>query len=336
MQKKKILKLSREIKTAVLVIASILLFIWGYSFLKGKELFANYKTFYVEYDNVEGLAKSAPVTLNGLTIGKVNDIKIEESTGKLIVELQITSDFPISATSKAVLYEPGLIGGKQIAIEPDFTSKAPATNEQHLKGGVKLSLSASVQEKLVPLQTKLESILDNTDKLLSGVNAVLDKKSQENIKKSLAELSKTMEELHATSTSASAILNENKSDVKAVIANFKKVSADFVVISNSLDKAGLGNTVENLNKTLAKVDGLMSDLQLGKGSAGKLLKDEALYNNLKATTKEMELLLQDIRLYPTRYINVSVFGKKNKPYVGPVKDSVYVGPSKSSISKVKN
>ncbi len=330
------MKLSREIKTAVLVIASILLFIWGYSFLKGKELFANYKTFYVQYDNVEGLAKSAPVTLNGLTIGKVNDIKIEETTGKLIVELQITSDFPISATSTAVLYEPGLIGGKQIAIEPDFTSKTLATNGQQLKGSLKLSLSASVQEKLVPLQTKLESILDNTDKLLSGVNAVLDKKAQENIKKSLAELSKTMEELHATSTSASAILNENKSDFKAVIANFKKVSADFVAISNSLDKAGLGNTVENLNKTLAKVDGLMADLQSGKGSAGKLLKDEALYTNLKATTKEMELLLQDVRLHPARYINVSVFGKKIKPYVAPVQDSVYVGPAKASISKVKN
>lgn len=330
------MKLSREIKTAVLVIASILLFIWGYSFLKGKELFANYKTFYVEYDNVEGLAKSAPVTLNGLTIGKVNDIKIEETTGKLIVELQITSDFPISATSVAVLYEPGLIGGKQITIEPDFTSKTLATNGQHLKGGVKLSLSASVQEKLVPLQTKLESILDNTDKLLSGVNAVLDKKSQENIKQSLVELSKTMEELHATSTNASAILNENKSVFKVVIANFKKVSADFVAISNSLDKAGLGNTVEGLNKTLAKVDGLMTDLQSGKGSVGKLLKDEALYNNLKATTKEMELLLQDLRLHPTRYINVSVFGKKNKPYISPVQDSVSVKVDQTSVSKVKN
>ncbi len=282
------------------------------------------------------MAKSAPVTLNGLTIGKVNDIKIEETTGKLIVELQITSDFPISATSAAVLYEPGLIGGKQIAIEPDFTSKTVAINGQQLKGGLKLSLSASVQEKLIPLQAKLESILDNTDKLLSGVNAVLDKKSQENIKKSLAELSETMEELHATSTSASVILNENKSDFKAVIVNFKKVSADFVAISNSLDKAGLGNTVENLNKTLAKVDGLMADLQSGKGSAGKLLKDEALYTNLKATTKEMELLLRDVRLYPTRYINISVFGKKNKPYVSTAQDSVYVGPEKSSISKVKN
>ena len=330
------MKISREIKTAVLVIASILLFIWGYSFLKGKAVFANYKTYYVTYDNVEGLAKSAPVTLNGLAIGKVNDIKIEESTGKLIVELQITTDFPISSTSVATIYEPGLIGGKQIAIEPDFKNKDLAVNGQELKGNLKLSLSASVQEKLVPLQAKLESILNNTDRLLSGVNTILDKKSQENIKTALSELSQTMVELHATSASASSILNDNKSDLKGVITNFKKVATDFAKISDSLNRADLGKTVKNLNKTLAKVDGLMLDLQSGKGTAGKLLKDEALYNNLKATTKEMELLLQDVRLYPTRYINVSVFGKKNKPYVSPVQDSVYVGPAKGAFSKVKN
>ena len=330
------MKISREIKTAVLVIASILLFIWGYSFLKGKAVFANYKTYYVTYDNVEGLAKSAPVTLNGLAIGKVNDIKIDESTGKLIVELQIITDFPISSTSVATIYEPGLIGGKQIAIEPDFKNKDLAVNGQELKGNLKLSLSASVQEKLVPLQAKLESILNNTDRLLSGVNTILDKKSQESIKTALSELSQTMVEFHATSASASSILNDNKSDLKGVITNFKKVSTDFAKISDSLNRADLGKTVKNLNKTLAKVDGVMLDLQSGKGTAGKLLKDEALYNSLKATTKEMELLLQDVRLYPTRYINVSVFGKKNKPYVSPVQDSVYVGPAKGAVSKVKN
>jgi phospholipid/cholesterol/gamma-HCH transport system substrate-binding protein len=330
------LKISREIKTAVLLIASILLFIWGYSFLKGKAVFANYKTYYVTYDNVEGLAKSAPVTLNGLAIGKVNDIKIDESTGKLIVELQITTDFPISSTSLATIYEPGLIGGKQIAIEPDFKNKTLASDGQNFKGTVKLSLTSSIQEKLVPLQEKFDKVMIEVDQLLMGVNNILDKKSQENVKTALSELSQTMLELHATSASASSILNDNKSDLKGVITNFKKVSTDFAKISDSLNRADLGKTVKNLNKTLAKVDGLMLDLQSGKGTAGKLLKDEVLYNNLKATTKEMELLLQDVRLYPTRYINVSVFGKKNKPYVSPVQDSVYVRLAKGAVSKVKN
>ena len=329
------MKISREIKTAILVIASILLFIWGYSFLKGRAVFANYKTYYVTYDNVEGLAKSAPVTLNGLAIGKVNDIKIDETSGKLIVELQITSDFPISSTSKATLYEPGLIGGRQIAIEPDFKNKELAVNGQELKGDLKLSLSASVQEKLLPLQAKLESILNNTDVLLSGINTALDKNAQENIKKVLSELSQTMVELHASSASASAILNDNQSDLKGVVSNFKKISSDFVTISDSLNKADLGKAARKLNTTLGKVNGILSDLESGKGTVGKLLKDEALYSNLKSTSKELELLLQDVRLHPTRYINVSVFGKKNKPYTAPVKDAVDAGLIQVGSDKVK-
>ena len=329
------MKLSREIKTAVLVIASVVLFIWGYSFLKGKALFANYKTFYVTYTNVEGLVKSAPVTLNGLAIGKVNDIKINETDGSVVVELQITSDFPISSTSAAVLYEPGFIGGKQIAIEPDFKNKTLAEDGQELPGELKLSLTASIQEKLVPLQAKFETVLVEVEKLLQGVNSVLDKKSQENLKITLAELSKTMVEIHAASTNVNSILTDNKSDLKGVVTNFKKVSTDFAKISDSLSKADLGKTVKSFNTSLAKVDAILLDLEAGKGSAGKLLKDEALYSNLKATTKEMELLLQDVRLFPTRYINVSVFGKKNKPYVSPVQDSVFVGPSKGVKSKVK-
>ena len=329
------MKLSREIKTAVLVIASVVLFIWGYSFLKGKALFANYKTFYVTYTNVEGLVKSAPVTLNGLAIGKVNDIKINETDGSVVVELQITSDFPISSTSAAVLYEPGFIGGKQIAIEPDVKNKTLAEDGQELPGELKLSLTASIQEKLVPLQAKFETVLVEVEKLLQGVNSVLDKKSQENLKITLAELSKTMVDIHAVSANVNSILTDNKSDLKGVVTNFKKVSTDFANISDSLSKADLGKTVKSFNTSLAKVDAILLDLEAGKGSAGKLLKDEALYSNLKATTKEMELLLQDVRLFPTRYINVSVFGKKNKPYVSPVQDSVFVGPAKGVKSKVK-
>ena len=329
------MKLSREIKTAVLVIASVVLFIWGYSFLKGKALFTNYKTFYVTYTNVEGLVKSAPVTLNGLAIGKVNDIKINETDGSVVVELQITSDFPISSTSAAVLYEPGFIGGKQIAIEPDFKNKTLAEDGQELPGELKLSLTASIQEKLVPLQAKFETVLVEVGKLLQGVNSVLDKKSQDNLKVTLAELSKTMVEIHAASANVNTILIDNKSDLKGVVTNFKKVSTDFAKISDSLSKADLGKTVKSFNTSLAKVDAILLDLEAGKGSAGKLLKDEALYSNLKATTKEMELLLQDVRLFPTRYINVSVFGKKNKPYVSPVQDSVFVGPAKGVKSKVK-
>lgn len=316
------MKITREIKTAILVIASILLFIWGYSFLKGRDLFTNYKTFYVEYKSVEGLATSAPVTLNGLVIGKVNSITIDENTGVLVVELQLKTDFPISKSSTASIYEPGFIGGKQIAIIPNFDDKTLAVDGQKLEGGVKLGLTDKVGDQLAPLQEKLEKLLGSTEKLVSGLNNVLDQKGQQDLKVSLAELSKTIEQFHKVSLSVNALLDNNKTQINGVVTNFNKISGNFSKISDSLNKADLGKTVKNLNATLGRVDGIMSGLESGKGSMGKLLNDDAFYQNIKSTTKELELLLQDVRLYPTRYVNVSLFGKKNKPYVGPVNDSI--------------
>lgn len=315
------MKISRENKTAILVIASILLFIWGYSFLKGKDLFSNYKTFYVQYDNVEGLAISAPITLNGLVIGKVSNIKVQNETGKLIVELLVKSDFPISKSSKVNIYEPGLIGGKQIQVIPNFADKTLAISGDFLIGNQIPGLTDLVSEKLAPIQEKLDKVLLNADKLITGINNVLDKKGQENLKNTLAELSETMAQFHKASSSINSILDENKGKIGGMVSNFNKVSSDFSKISDSLNKADLGKTVKNLQKTLASVDGIMVNLQSGKGTMGKLLTDDVLYTNLSKTSKELELLLQDVRLYPTRYVNVSLFGKKNKPYVAP-KDSI--------------
>ena len=314
------MKLTREIKTAILVIASILLFIWGYSFLKGKDLFTDYKTFYVEYDNVEDLAQSAPVTLNGLGIGKVNKITINETTGKLLVELQLKTDFPISKTSKAALYSPSLIGGKQIKIIPNMADKDLAVDGQTLDAAIELGLTESLGGKIEPIQQKLDLMLANINTLVSGLNNVLDKKGQEDLKKSLSELSQTMEQFHRASGSLNSILDTNKGQINGVVTNLNKMSSNFNKISDSLNKADLGKTVRNLNQTLAKVDGIMNNLNSGKGTAGKLLNDDALYNNLSKTSKELELLLQDVRLNPTRYVNVSVFGKKNKPYVAPTEE----------------
>lgn len=315
-KKTKILKITREIKTAVLVITSILLFIWGYSFLKGKDLFNSYKTLYVEYANVEGLAPSAPVTINGLGIGKVKSISIGEN-GKLLVELQIDTEFPISKSSTATIYDASLIGGKQVAIHPNYLDKIIAENGDYLAGTIEASLMASLGDKAAPVMAKVEKLMTSADKLVTSFNSVLDAKGQADLKKSLAELSATMEQFHKVALNANVILDENKGQLKGVVSNFNKVSDNFVKISDSLNKADLGQTVKNLNTTLSKVDALMKGLESGKGTMGKLLKDEALYVNLEKTSKELELLLQDVRLNPTRYVNVSVFGKKNKPYVAP-------------------
>ncbi len=319
------MKITRELKTAILVITSILLFIWGYNYLKGKDLFKSYKTFYSEYENVEGLTPSAPITINGLIIGKVKTISITEK-GTLLVEMQIDTDFPISKSSTAAIYEASLIGGKQLAIRPNYTDKNIAENGDYLKGVIQPSLMDSLGDKVSPVMGKVEKLMTSADQLVLSFNEILDAKGKADLKKSLAELSATMEQFHKVSLNANVILEENKGQLKGAVSNFNKISDNFVKISDSLNKADLGLTVRNLNATLTKVDGIMKGIEAGNGTMGKLMKDDALYTNLAKTSKELELLLQDVRLYPTRYVNVSVFGKKNKPYVAP----------NDSITKVKN
>lgn len=319
------MKITREIKTAILVITSILLFIWGYSYLKGKDLFKSYKFFYAEYENVEGLTPSAPITINGLIIGKVKTISLTEK-GTLLVEMQIDTDFPISKSSSAAIYDASLIGGKQLAIHPNYADKNIAESGDYLKAVVQPGLMDSLGDKVTPAMAKVEKLMTSADQLVVSFNEVLDAKGKADLKKSLAELSATMEQFHKAATNANVILEENKGQLKGAVSNFNKVSDNFVKISDSLNKADLGLAVRNLNSTLAKVDGIMKGIEAGNGSMGKLMKDDALYNNLSKTSRELELLLQDVRLNPTRYVNVSVFGKKNKPYVAP----------NDSITKVKN
>lgn len=315
------MKVSREIKTAVLVIISIILFIWGYSFLKGKNLFDNSNKLFVVYENVAGLAPSAPVTLNGLTIGKVNSISINPD-GKLLVELHITTDFPISKSSIAEIYDSGLVGGRQIAIKPNLLDKNYTVSGDYLQASSKLGLTDALAQQLEPLQAKIQELLENADVLFTNVNDILDTQTRQNLKSSIASLNATLSEFSVASKNINELLADNKSHLNNTLKNVDKVSGNFATISDSLAKANLGQTVKNLEKTLAKVDKIMAELEQGKGTMGKLIKDETMYTNFSKTSKELELLLQDVRLHPTRYVNVSLFGKKNKPYVAPVNDTI--------------
>jgi phospholipid/cholesterol/gamma-HCH transport system substrate-binding protein len=314
------LKLTREIKTAILVISAILLFIWGYSFLKGSDLFTNYKTLFVQYDNVEGLGTSSTVTINGKNIGKVIGIKLDENW-KSIVEIQIDGDYKLSKSSIAQIYAPSPIGGRQIAIIPGKGNDFVVSGD-FLKSATKLGLTDELSSQLVPLKDKVEMLLDNANVMLVNVNQVLDTKSKENLKNSLSNLNVIMAEFATASKSVNNLLIENKSKLNSTMANLDKTTANFSKVSDSLAKIQLGNTVKKLDKTLNNVNAILADLNSGNGTMGKLMKDDKMYTNFTKASKELELLLQDLRLHPTRYVNVSLFGKKEKPYKAPINDTI--------------
>lgn len=310
------MKLTKEIKTAILAISSILLFIWGYSFLKGSDLLSTYKKVYVEYDNVEGLVPSSPVTLNGLTIGKIKSIELQP-TGKLLVELQIKSDFVITEKSVAEIYAPSPIGGKQIAIIINKNSSKPIASGGHLESANKLGIIDGVLGQLDPLKIKVDQLLDNANLMMQNINQIMNADTKSNIQSGLANLNETLAQFKLASLQVNSILAENKSKLNATLSNVDNASKNFAKLSDSLSKVKINHTIKTLESTLSNVNDIMKNLNDGKGSMGKLMKDDALYTNFSKTSKELELLLQDVRLYPTRYVNVSLFGKKNKPYVAP-------------------
>jgi phospholipid/cholesterol/gamma-HCH transport system substrate-binding protein len=311
------LKITREIKAAILVIASILLFIWGYIFLQGRDLLSSYRTFYVQYDNVEGLPSSAPVTINGLVVGRIMGIALIPSTGKLRVEIQVKDDFPISKSSTIDIYEPGLIGGKQIQIVPNLQDPIMAVTGDFFKGRNVPGLTSLVGEKLTPLQEKIEKVAEDFDLLLININDILDEKSKANLRESIANLNDLTNEFKKTGNSVNQILDKNQANINKSLTNLNKTSANFAKISDTLSKAKIGQAIKSLEQSLEGVDRIITNLEQGKGTMGKLLTDDQLYKNLNQTSSELELLLQDLRLNPTRYINVSLFGKKNKPYISP-------------------
>jgi phospholipid/cholesterol/gamma-HCH transport system substrate-binding protein len=311
------MKITKEIKVAVLVILSIVLFYWGFAFLKGKNLFDTSTKLYAVYDNVAGLVEAAPVTLNGLIIGKVNTIEMLPD-GKMKVELVITNEqIKIAKSSEAQIMDSGLIGGREIAILNNFSDTNYTQSGDVLKTSNKLGLTAELANQIGPVKDKVEVLLENANKLIENLNTTLDASTQQKLKASIASLEKTMSEFSQISKNANEILSENKSKLKTTLSNFEKTSSNLNSMTTSLEKANLGATVKKLEASLTNVNGIMANLEQGKGSMGKLLNDDAIYTNLAKTSKELELLLQDLRLNPTRYVNVSVFGKKNKPYVAP-------------------
>ena len=312
---------TREVKTGLLAVVAIILLIFGYSFLKGKNLLDNDRIFYAVYDNVQGLAPSSSVTINGLEVGKVTAINFADKTGNLVVTFNVKSDFDFSQRSQAQIYGGGLIGGKSLAIIPDFEKGNLAKSGDTLAGTIDEGIFELVNERLTPLQKKVERVISETDSLLVGVTDVMDKDTRANLRTAIDNISQTAANFNSASKSLDGLLTDNRSKLSRTLTNLDEMSANVNKISDSLSQINLTRLVTNMEKVVADFEKVSSSLADGKGTAGKLLNDDQLYNNLEMATKQMQELMQDIKLNPKRYVHFSVFGKNPGPYEEP-KDSL--------------
>lgn len=308
------MKLSREVKTGIFAIVSILLFIFGYNYLKGTDLLTKSKFFYVTYDNVGGLENAAPVTVNGFKVGKVLDIGFAPSGDKLVVKFSVDEDFNFSKNSTVKLINSGLLGGKALAIIPSPEKTPIAESGDMLPGDVEQGMIESMTTGLKPMEQKINKVMANLDSLLVNLNNVLDSSSQKNLKQAIAGLNHTIYSFKNTSGQLNSMLSDNKSKITTTLTNLETTSSNFAILSDSLATIRIKPMMKNLEGTLLKFNAIVTKIESGEGSVGKLLKDEKLYDNLSGASKQLEQLLEDMKLHPKRYVHFSLFGKKDKGY----------------------
>lgn len=310
------MKISKEVKVAIIVLSGIALFLYLFTFLKGEDLFSNENTYYTEFD-YNALSPSSAVTIKGNRVGKVDDIKYDFETGKTRVSFKVTPQLKFSKNSIIRLYATGIMGGNALAII-DANDNETAKSGDFIKSEVKQSLMTNLERELPKVTEGLGGTLTSADTLVKNLNALLLDNSDKGLKNAIAELNTTLKSFTSTSYSLQGVIKNNEEKIGSILDTFDKTSKDLSALTAELKEAGLSKTVEELTKTISSMQSLLANLDNNKGTLGKLLNDDGLYNNLEAASKEMEELLLDIKLHPARYRRI--LSKREIPYKPPTED----------------
>ena len=308
------MKLTKEIKVGFLAVLGIMMSVFSYNYLKGINLFDNNRKFIVKYEKVDGLSVSNPVTMNGFKIGKVQKINFNsKNTRELLVDIIIDNDVIFPKTSLAELYETGLIGGKAIAIIPDYKNDSTiAIDGDYLKGVIKPGLTELVNQILPQVQLQIEAVMKNAEIVLQNINTLFDDETKKELKSSIEDFSNLTSSLSETSDEISKLIADNSENLTNSLSDFRSASNNIKSITDSLNSDDIKSITINLNSLVNNLNSITTSLKNSEGTAGKLINDKSIYDNLENATNQLNRLIEDIKLNPSRYINFSVFGKKNK------------------------
>lgn len=314
------MKYSKEIKAGLIALLAIVGFVILFQFMKGKSLFTTDNIFYAKFDNVEGLEASNPVSINGLKVGQVDQIiPVTEKDGKIhfVVKVTVDDEFEFSKKSTLEIFEPGLMSGKQMRVNLAYGNPM-AKDGDTLAGAFTLSMMNNISSQVGPVKDQLQIVLKRVDSLTNNANQILNDQNKAEIRALLLNLNRTVASFEGTSQQTNALLANNDPRIQKVLdnANLATISAKTAIdkygkVAEQVDVQKLNNTIDKLSLTADKLNGVISGIQNGEGSLGKLTKDEELYRNLNESSQNLNKLILDLKENPKRYLNFSVFGKNN-------------------------
>jgi phospholipid/cholesterol/gamma-HCH transport system substrate-binding protein len=313
-------KISNEVKVGATVLVTLVVFIWLYSFLKGKDFLKSTEYYYTVYDKVGGLAESSPVEINGYKVGVVQSIDfIDATSGRLLVVFSVNKNFKLPKNTVAEIVPVSLLGGMKVQF---VYGNGPGVYNvgDTIPGRLAESITDKLDTEIIPVKRKLESLIVVLDSVISSVDEIMNPQFKK-------EFSATLHHLNNTTASLDHTLGSKEKELSATVDNISKFTQmladntgkmtktfdNLATISDSLSAADIRASVDNLKKSLQNAALISDNLSQGKGSAGQFLTNDSLYTNLSGSLGSLNLLLQDLKQNPKRYVHFSLFGKKNTP-----------------------
>jgi len=315
------MKINKETKIGFIFLVAAGLLYWGYNFLKGKDVFIKEKTFYAVYQDVSGLSKTDPIYINGLRAGQVSNLYFEEGyTGRIIAELQISSDFPLPSNTTAEIISTDLMGTKAIGLSLGNSTKTLVDGDT-LNSGIETTLQEQMEQTLGPLKNKAEQLLSSVDDILTNFQSILNSETASNIQMSMAHLEQSLQNMESVSGNLDSLVSTEKNSIGRILENAESITTNlrnnnesltaiihnFHQISDSLVAADMASTLHHANKALADFSGIMKKINDGEGSMGMLMNNDTLYLELEKSARDLNVLLEDIKANPGRYVNFSLF-----------------------------
>lgn len=319
------MKISKEFKIGIVVVSAIIAFVWGISFLKGSEFFSKEFYLYAVYPKIDNLIPATALQINGYKIGQISKISLTQRNGKsqILIRFLVTEEVNIPKGSTARAVSTDLLGSK--VVEVIFSN-----NKEFVKSGdtlisdTEVGLKESFNQQLGPLQAKAESLIQSIDSVMAVISMVLNVRTRENIDRSFESVRKAISSLEQTSYKLDDMMANEKPKLSSIFTNLNGISANlskneekitniltnFSNLSDTLAHSQLKSAVTNADNTLKELNKLMTQINAGQGTLGKLAKNDSLYNNLNKSAENLDLLLKDLKENPKRYVRFSIFGGK--------------------------